>query len=114
LRFPSIKIREKFLREQAKKGNKLCLLTHIPPYGTGADFHSYNNRFIGSKELMAILEKYPNIFLNVCGHVHKSPIITTRGDTTIINPGTVNTGNYAIVEINDQLEVLGKLHSIYD
>ena len=45
--------------------------------------------------------------------VDESQSISKEYNTTIINPGPVNTGRYAILEINNKLDVNASLESIY-
>jgi len=102
-----IEINEKY------KHKKVCILTHIPPYGTLADSVS-PIRHIGSRELRTFIEKHHEVFLNVCGHVHEAPSISKLGEATIINPGPVTLGHYAVITVTKTFDMIGELRTIYD
>ena len=105
-------INHKILKKLKKRDERVCLLTHVPPYGTGADTVSLN-KHVGSKEVRKILETYSNIFLSISGHIHDSPTISMIDDCYIINPGSVTQGNFASIEICDNYKIKGKLYNIH-
>lgn len=107
------KISKKILRKSEKNTENVCLLTHVPPYGTSADLVSLN-RHGGSREIRKIIETHPNIFLSVSGHIHESATISFLGDCCIINPGPVTQGNFAIIEIEENYTVQGKIYDIHE
>ncbi len=107
------KINKKILRKLEKNAENVCLLTHVPPYGTGADLASLN-RHVGSREIRKAIETHPNIFLSVSGHIHESPTISFLGDCCIINPGPVTQGNFAVIEIDENCAVQGKIYNIHE
>jgi Icc-related predicted phosphoesterase len=107
------KINKKILRRLEKNAENVCLLTHAPPYGTDADLASLN-RHVGSREIRKVIETHPNIFLSVSGHIHESPTISFLGDCCIINPGPVTRGNFAIIEIDENYAVQGKIYNIHE
>ena len=107
------KINYKLLRKLEKKNEKVCLLTHSPPYGTKADIISYD-RHAGSRELKIAIKRFQNIFLTVSGHIHDSPTISFLDASTIINPGPITRGNYAIIEIKEDFSVSGQIYNIHD
>jgi Icc-related predicted phosphoesterase len=103
----------KRLRKLEKKGEKVCLLTHAPPHGTKADLVSLD-RHGGSREVKTIIEKFENIFLIVSGHIHESPTISELNHCTIINPGPITRGSYAIITIKEDFRIDGHLHNIHE
>jgi Icc-related predicted phosphoesterase len=107
------KINKKVLKKLKRNTEKVCLLTHVPPYGTSADLASLN-KHVGSREIKKVLETNPNIFLAVSGHIHESPTISFLGDCCIINPGPVTRGNFAIIEIDKNYAIQGKIHNIHE
>ncbi|MHA1345104.1 MAG: metallophosphoesterase family protein [Candidatus Heimdallarchaeaceae archaeon] len=107
------KVHKKILRKLEKKEEKVCLLTHVPPYGTNADLVSLN-KHTGSREIKRVIETHSNIFLSVSGHIHDSPTISFLGDCCIINPGPVTRGNFVIIEIDENYAIQGKIHNIHE
>ncbi len=107
------KIKKAPLKKLRKRQEKVCLITHVPPYGTKADYVSFN-RHRGSLEVRNVLEKYSNVFLHISGHIHESPTISKTNNCTIINPGPVTIGNYAIIYIDNHHNVTGKIYNIHD
>ena len=107
------KVNKKILRKLEKNAEKVCLLTHAPPYGTNADLVSLD-KHAGSKEIRKVIDTYTNIFLSVPGHIHDSPTISFLGDCCIINPGPVTRGNYGIIEIDENYAIQGRIHNIHE
>jgi Icc-related predicted phosphoesterase len=107
------KINYKILKKKEKIGEKICLLTHAPPYGTKADMVSFD-RHAGSRELKIAIEKFQNIFLIVSGHIHDSPSISRLENCTVVNPGPITRGNYAIITIREDFSVEGQIHNIHE
>ncbi len=106
-------VNKKILKKLKKNTEKVCLLTHAPPYGTDADLVSLN-KHAGSREIKKVIETHPNIFLSVSGHIHESPTISFLENCCIINPGPVTRGNFAIIEIDENYAIQGKIHNIHE
>ena len=104
-------INQRILRKLSRANEKVCLLTHAPPFGTAADKVSFD-RHAGSKELKYTIERYPNIFLTISGHIHDSPTIDTIDGCTIVNPGPITRGNFAVICINEDFSVSGNIYNI--
>lgn len=109
----SPKIDYKLLKKMEKNNEKVCLLTHTPPYGTNADLVSFD-RHGGSRELRTTIDKFRNIFLIVSGHVHESSTISVSKHYTLINPGPITRGSYAIITIKEDFSIEGQLHNIHN
>jgi Icc-related predicted phosphoesterase len=107
------KINHKLLKKLEKAGEKLCLLSHTPPFGTKADMVSFD-RHAGSRTLREAIEKYQNIFLIISGHIHDSPVVSMSDRYTVINPGPVTRGYYALIDINEDFSVDGQIHNIHE
>lgn len=76
---------------------------HAPPRGTACD-RLGSGEHVGSTAVRAFVERaQPDVVL--CGHIHESRGRDTIGDTTVVNPGPVAAGHYALVEANDDVEV---------
>jgi len=106
-------INYKLLLELKRVKKRVCLLTHAPPYGTKADLIAFN-RHGGSHEIKKTIEKFPNIFLVISGHIHESSTISTYKKCTVINPGPITRGNFAIIEIDEGFKVKGDIYNIYE
>lgn len=106
-------INSKLLKKMKKIDEKICLLTHAPPYGTRADIVSFD-RHAGSRKVKIAMEKFQNIFLIVSGHIHDSPTISVIDNCTIVNPGPITRGNYAVITIREDFSVEGQIHNIHE
>jgi Icc-related predicted phosphoesterase len=81
-----------------KLGKVDILVSHCPPFGTKCDIHS--GKHLGSLPVREYIQKNrPAIVLT--GHVHESRAVDKIGDTTIVNPGPMFSGNYAEVQVGD-------------
>ncbi len=107
------KLNQKLLNKLRKSKERVCLLTHAPPYNTQADMISLN-KHAGSVDLRNFIEKNSHIFLVISGHIHDSPTFTKLNNCTIVNPGPVTTGNFAILDIHQDFRVDGKIHNLYE
>ena len=59
---------------------------------------------VGSTALRALIEReQPDLVL--CGHIHESRAIDEIGATTVVNPGPVASGHYALVEVDEDVAV---------
>ena len=77
--------------------NNLVIITHNPPKDTKLDTIT-NGMHVGSPLIREFIEKYKPL-LAVSGHIHESAAIDTIGATTLVNPGALAEGKYAIAEI---------------
>ena len=69
-----------------KKGSKIVLITHAPPYGTKIDFIPGLNHCGCISYTNFIKENKP--LLHICGHLHETWNTEDKiGNTLIINPG---------------------------
>ena len=81
----------------------LVFVTHYPPYRTKADL-TWDGAHIGSPEVRDAVEKYQPAAV-FCGHVHEARSIEYLGKTVVCNPGPVNKGFYATVNISEKVEI---------
>jgi uncharacterized protein len=73
------------------------LVSHCPPYGTRCDLAPDGKNY-GSVPVREYVEsRKPRLVL--CGHVHVARAVDKLGETTIVNPGPLNEGNYAVVDV---------------
>ena len=71
------------------------LVSHCPPYGTRCDLAPDGKNY-GSVPVREYVEsRKPRLVL--CGHVHVARAVDKVGETTIVNPGPLMEGNYAVV-----------------
>lgn len=76
---------------------------HAPPLRTACD-RLRSGEHVGSAVIRAFVEREePDLVL--CGHIHESRGTDEIGRSRIVNPGPVSAGHYALVEVNDQLDV---------
>jgi len=82
--------------------DKRIAVIHQPPRNTNVDI--VDEKHVGSEKVRELFEE--NKFdLVVTGHIHESIGIDTIKDTSIVNPGPVMDGYYAVANINDGIEV---------
>jgi Icc-related predicted phosphoesterase len=77
--------------------NNLVIIAHNPPKDTKLDMIT-NGMHVGSPLIRAFIEKYQPL-LAVSGHIHESAAIDSIGATTLVNPGSLAEGKYAVAEI---------------
>jgi uncharacterized protein len=76
---------------------------HAPPIGTACD-RLASGKHVGSTVIRTFIEReQPDLVL--CGHIHESRGTDTIGAAQIVNPGPASAGHYALVEVNDQINV---------
>jgi len=79
------------------------LCPHAPPYGTKCD-RLRTGEHVGSAALRALIDReQPDLVL--CGHIHESRAIDELGQTTVVNPGPVASGHYALVQVDEEIAV---------
>jgi len=85
-------------------GSVDVLVSHCPPYGTRCDLGPDGKNY-GSIPVREYVEfRKPRLVL--CGHVHVARAVDKLGETTIVNPGPLIEGNYAVVNVlKDKLTV---------
>ncbi len=77
--------------------NNLIVIAHNPPKDTKLDAVGPGVH-VGSPLIRAFIEeKKPLLVLS--GHIHESFAIDTLGPTTLVNPGSLAEGRYALAEI---------------
>lgn len=83
------------------------LITHQPPYKTFAD-KVFGGKHAGSKTVRSYIDdKKP--LLCLCGHIHESSGMEYYGDTLVINPGPFKDGRLALIEIDGERKITGKI-----
>jgi Icc-related predicted phosphoesterase len=83
----------------SEQGSSLIVVSHQPAFDTQVD--SVGGRNTGSPAVRKFIETHQPI-LAVSGHIHEAFGTDRIGRTTLINPGPLKDGRYAIVDINGQ------------
>lgn len=86
------------------EGNELLLITHAPPRNTLAD-RLGNGAHAGSSAVRDFIEAHQPA-VAICGHIHEARAVDQLGRTTIINPGMLKEGGYAVIVAEN-----GRLHA---
>ena len=79
--------------ESTQSWDNLILILHNPPKDTKCDMLP-NGIHVGSEQIRQFIEKTKPLAV-ITGHIHEGRAIDSIGDTTIINAGPLNEGNYA-------------------
>ncbi|MCG8471574.1 MAG: metallophosphoesterase family protein [Desulfobacterales bacterium] len=100
------------LQKATKKGenkNPLVLLSHQPPFKSGADRLS-SGLHSGSKALTDFIDSHMPLAC-LTGHIHESRIAKMMGETLIVNPGSFAQGHWARVHITPT-KAQAELHTL--
>jgi Icc-related predicted phosphoesterase len=88
---------------EIKASRVRILCPHAPPHGTACD-RIRSGEHVGSPALRALVEReQPDVVL--CGHIHESRAIDSLGASTVANPGPVQAGHYALVDVGETVSV---------
>ena len=77
--------------------NNLIVISHNPPKDTAVDAVGKDGH-AGSPLLRTFIETYKPLLV-VSGHIHEAKAIDRLEETTLVNPGPLSHGNYALAEI---------------
>ena len=76
------------------------LVTHAPPYNTGADLTESGDHVGSQGILKSIHEFQPQI--NICGHIHEAKSISKIGNTTdVANPGMLKDNGAVLIDVGE-------------
>jgi putative phosphoesterase len=84
-------------------GGKMILVSHCPPKETKADQVMFGQH-IGSSSVRKFVEKMKPMIV-VSGHVHEAQGVDRIGPTIVVNAGPAKSGNYAIIDMNESVDV---------
>ncbi len=77
---------------------------HAPPYGTKLDI-IHTGIHVGSMAVREFIEDFqPEVV--VCGHIHEARGIDRIEESQIVNCGIAAHGNYAVITIDRDIEIL--------
>ena len=98
-----VEIQEELAAASCNIDDKWVLVTHAPPYGTKVD-RIKDGTHAGSKSIRQYIEQKQPL-LSLCGHIHEGRGVDQLGRTLIINPGPINKGFAAEVNIGDKRKI---------
>lgn len=75
----------------------LILVSHNPPKDTKCD--AVNAELHAGSQLFTDFIKENQPLAVICGHIHEGKAIDKIGETLVINPGPLQEGNYAWLEV---------------
>lgn len=85
------------------KAARRAIVSHQPPKNTAVD-RTDDGTQAGSASLRRLLDD-ADVDLVLSGHIHEARGTDRIGDTLVVNPGPVNEGYYAVLEITDDITV---------
>lgn len=85
------------IADEDGKCSSLVLIMHNPPKDTKTDVIP-GDIHVGSQKLREFIESTQSVLV-VTGHIHESAGIDKIGDSTVINPGALMEGKYALAEL---------------
>ena len=92
---------EHALKADDKRGPHMVLVAHSPPHASACD-RLGDGTPVGSTAVREFIERYhPDICL--CGHIHESRAEDRIGHTHVINPGTLASGGYILLHMENEL-----------
>ena len=79
------------------------LVTHMPPKDTKLDL-IFSGIHVGSEAIREFILKYqPNLV--ICSHIIEAYGVDRLGNTLLVNPGRITEGNYAIIKLQQNIEI---------
>ena len=81
------------------KAPKIIYVTHTPPICYKVDMEKEVHK--GCQVVNEVLERLKPV-AHFCGHAHNGRGSEKIGNTTIVNPGAFKSGNFALVDIDEQ------------
>lgn len=84
-------------------GANMILVSHCPPKETKADQVMFGQH-IGSSSVRKFVERMKPMIV-VSGHVHEARGVDRIGPTVVVNAGPAKSGNYAIIDMNESVDV---------
>ncbi len=104
----SIKQKLEEMRETGKlQSSRLVILAHHPPRAEKVDL-ALGRIHAGLVELRNLILKYnPIAYLH--GHIHEAPGYEVIGNTLIVNAGSLRSGSYALVDLENKRAEIRKL-----
>lgn len=79
------------------------VVSHHPPLNTAID-RTADGEQVGSKALRQLIEQ-DSVDLVVSGHIHDGRGVDRLGETIMVNPGPVKDGNYAMITLEEDIDV---------
>ncbi len=99
----TIRFRAELGWKDVRNARVKIFVPHAPPYNTSLD-RTYAGKNVGSRAVREFIEEHqPD--LTICGHIHEAWGQDSIGTTVIVNCGQVGKGRYAVVDINNGVQV---------
>ncbi len=94
------KAAEEMAASDGVESRDLILVSHSPPLRSGLD-RVRGGAYVGSIAVRRFIEKYrPRLV--ACGHIHEAWGVSCLAGSTIVNPGPLAEGRYALVLYDDE------------
>lgn len=90
-------------RGQLTQLQREVVLSHTPPRGTPLD-RTRRGEHVGSVAVRQFIEQVQPALV-LCGHIHEARGIDQLGGTTIVNCGPAFDGQYAVAEVDADVQV---------
>lgn len=87
------------VHDRAEDWEQLLLVVHTPPYGTRADDLG-GGHHVGSPAVRAFIERVQPVAC-LTGHIHEARSQDLLGRTSVVNPGMLDHGGYALIQLRD-------------
>lgn len=92
--------------EAVSRCARKIFVPHAPPFGTKVDI-VHSGIHVGSIAVREFIEDHePDVV--VCGHIHEARGQDSIGRTKIVNCGPAMKGSYALLELNDLINIENK------
>jgi Icc-related predicted phosphoesterase len=79
------------------------VVSHAAPYGTRVD-RAHLGKHLGSRSLRKFIDEHRPA-ASICGHIHEGRGVDVIGGTTVVNPGPFRDRLYALIEVEDSVNV---------
>jgi Icc-related predicted phosphoesterase len=99
---PDLAVCFEHISKLAPRDMKMVFVCHYPPAGTCVDLRDSGGHAGSEYVRDFIIEHQP--ILAVTGHVHEAVGVGRLGETTLVNPGSLAQGNYAVISISDKVD----------
>ena len=88
---------ESIREECGSRADRLILVCHQPPFGTGADLLP-GGQHVGSRTLRAFIDRVQPACC-LAGHIHEAASRSVVGRTVVLNPGAFKQGCVATLDL---------------
>jgi Icc-related predicted phosphoesterase len=82
---------------------RAVVVSHAAPYGPRVD-RAHLGKHLGSRSLRKFIDEHRPA-ASICGHIHEGRGVDVIGGTTVVNPGPFRDRLYALIEVEDSVNV---------